>query len=501
MKPSLCLCVWLVVLSITVGAGQPPEVSQPWSAHASAMRPNVLVLIADDQSRGAMGWEGHPWSRTPALDRLAADGARFSNSFVSTSLCSPSRASLLTGLHTRSHRVLDNNTSLPPDLPTFASMATAAGYDSAYVGKWHMGKQGGPRSGFEYTASYPGQGAYLGAVFEIGTRSSVRKSRSEGWVDDMATDLAIEFMQRDRDGPFLLVLGFKGPHSPCQPPRRLLEQYREVVVPVPKNADNLPPFPLRHEFMGLAAQARTSPKSFIPSERWAGESSQRHGARWRNRTGSIDEQIRDYYRVLSGVDENVGRLRAALEETGLLENTIVVYTSDNGMCLRNHGIIGKRVSYEEAIRVPLILSYPALYPQGSDVEESVLNIDLAPTLLELMGIRPHAGMQGRSLVTLLSGHSNVEWRDAVLVENYTHRPAVGPGYVPTNLAVRTQEWKLIQYPGRESWTELYHMASDPWELENLAGRPGYETTQESLMGFLRQAEEDIGSLPAWLDPR
>ena len=304
-------------------------------------RPNVLVLIADDQAVGVTGYEGHPWSRTPAIDALAREGVVFRDAFVTTPLCSPSRASFLTGRYARSHGIVGNRSALPDGVPTFASLLTEAGYDSAYVGKWHLGREAGLRPGFAYTASFGGQGTYRSNAFLIGDDQGTREVEHRGWVDDVTTDLAVEFLRRPREQPFLLVVGFKGPHRPHLPPPRHARDFEERRVRTPDNARAYPPFPLYHELK----EDRKDRREGRPA-RERGE--ERNASPWRGGFKSTyQERLRNYFQVLAGLDDNVARLRGVLEELDALDDTVVVYTSDNGFCLGHHGMVGKAVLYEE----------------------------------------------------------------------------------------------------------------------------------------------------------
>ncbi|MDP6939819.1 MAG: sulfatase-like hydrolase/transferase [Planctomycetota bacterium] len=455
-------------------------------------RPNVIVLISDDQAVGTMGFEGHAFSQTPALDRLATEGASFSQAFVTTSLCSPSRASYLTGRYARTHGVLVNRDRFPADLPTFASVMTEGGYDSAYVGKWHMGDEAGARPGFGYTASYVGQGNYNSNTFLVGSASNVEEVERSGWVDEVATDFALEFLNREREAPFLLVLGFKGPHRPQIPRRSDRRLFKDVSLMRPANADALPPFPLPHEFEELAREADEEPQDYhLPAE-WSAPSGSRKPSGWPGKRGDDEQRERDYFRVIHGVDRSVGRILQALDNSAIGDNTLVVFASDNGMCIGNHGQVGKRNAYEEALRVPLLMRYPRTIQPGLRVNQMVLNIDLAPTLLELVGLKVPQGVQGRSLVPLLAGTDPPKWRDSAVFEFYLDHLEHVPSFLPTNFCLRTEEWKWIEYPGFPQWTELYNLTEDPLEQRNRVKDPAAREVAAGLGIQLRRAEQALG---------
>ncbi|MBW2715889.1 MAG: sulfatase [Deltaproteobacteria bacterium] len=448
-------------------------------------RPNIVVLVSDDQAFDTMGHAGQPWLRTPGMDRLAAEGARFTRAFVTTSLCSPSRASFLSGRWARSHGIINNGTEFPSGLPTFASELQAAGYDTAYIGKWHMNRQK-ERPGFDFSASYLAQGEHQDTSFMVNGEFV----ETEGWVDDVATDYALEFLRSERDAPFLLFVGFKSPHAPWEPPERLLDLYRDARQTPPANIAAIPPYPRTHELKFLAAKGIPTRPYRVP-ENWvellgkARKTAQPgEGANW------IRKHRRAYHQLIAGVDENVVRLLETLDELDLTKNTIVVYSSDNGWCNGAHGIMIKRAAYEESIRVPLLVRYPPLTKAGTTIDKLVLNVDLAPTLLDLAGVKAPDEMQGRSLVPLLAGNET-EWRTSFVYENF-YEP---PFYIPTLYALRTETWKLVEYPGYPGWTEFFHLAEDPYETENLATSEAHAATLAVLRAELAERARVIGPRP------
>lgn len=456
-------------------------------------RPNVLFLLSDDQASSTMGCAGHPWLETPGMDRLAREGVRFTNAFVTTSLCSPSRASFLTGLYARSHGILDNKRSLRRDQVTFASLLTAAGWDSAYVGKWHMGGMGGPRPGFSYTASYQGQGKYERCRFQIGA-SFQEVEKRDGWVDDVATDLALEFLRKEREAPFLLAVGFKGPHRPCRPAARHAQEYAGETLPRPTNLAALPPYPLQHEHAALAAEAGVAPIAYEPREDWAAKLAEPRvlppellEESWPG------EDMLDYHRVVKGVDENIARLLDELDTLGLAEDTIVVFAGDNGMSLGSHGMVSKLMAYDESMRIPLLVRYPRVVQEGVVSGELVLNVDVAPTLLALAGLPIPEAIQGKDLTPLLVG-DDAEWRTAFLYEFFARQET----WLPPQIGVRTRAGKLVVYPGRPSWKQFFDLDSDPHETRNLAGAPGRASELESHEALLRELEASLGARPASL---
>lgn len=435
MQPSRVLSVLtllLLALVARLGAATP------------ARKPNFLFIYTDDQRADAMGvvqrelgdrarW---PWFQSPHLDRLATEGVRFRNAFVTLSLCAPSRAAYLTGRYNHANGVANNHTPFPLDSVTHASLLRTAGYTTAYIGKWHHGSQSGQRPGFDYSASFVGQGKYFDCPVEINGVSTPTK----GWIDDVDTDFAIEFIKQNQARPFSMVVGFKSPHGPrggANLPERLRTKFAgETTRPVP----NL-----------------TTPAIYRPGAAAAGKTAP---------GPQVVEAHLDYFRHLAGADENLGRLLQTLDDLGLTDDTVVIYSSDNGYYLGEHGLGDKRSLYEESLRVPLLVRYPRLVAKGKTMDEMVLNIDLAPTLLELGGVPVPPTMQGMSWVPLLTG-KNPTWRQSFLAEYFYENNFE----TPTMLGVRTAHAKIIQYPGHPEWTEIFDLAIDAYETKNLAADP------------------------------
>lgn len=415
----------------------------PLVAVAADRKPNFLFVYTDDQRWDAMGVvqreQGErarfPWFKTPNMDRLAAEGVRFRNAFVTLSLCAPSRAAFLTGRYNHLNGVANNHTPFPTNSVTHATLMRAAGYATAYIGKWHMDGQRGQRPGFDYSASFVGQGRYWDCPVEINGESTPTK----GWVDDVTTDFAIQFIKEHRDKPFSVTLGYKACHGPCQPPERSKDLFPDATArPVPN---------LQVRAIYRTAAAAKNEKAGTTAD----------GAR----TGP------DYFRCISAADDNLGRLLKTLDDLGLAEDTVVVFASDNGFYKGEHGLGDKRSAYDESLRIPMLIRYPRLVPKSKTLDQMVLNIDLAPTLLELAGLPIPSQMQGRSWVPLLAG-KNPDWRKAFLAEYFLEN---GYPAIPTVVAVRTADAKLIKYPGHDDWTELFDLAQDPYEIKNLVADP------------------------------
>jgi arylsulfatase A-like enzyme len=423
---------------------------------AAPVKPNILFIYTDDQSYDALsvvqeeqGEKGRfPWLKTPNLDHLASQGVRFRNAFVSNSLCSPSRAVNLTGRynHDAGNGIASNFRPFPVNNVTHATLMRDAGYTTAYVGKWHMGSQR-KRPGFDFHASYVGHGRYENCPFIVNGKDTPTK----GWVDDVATDYAIAFIKRQKSSakPWSLILGFKTPHQPWEPPVRAKELYKGELARTVTNV-NTPPI-----YWPNPARAK---KPVPPTM-----------------TTNLD-----YFRCVSAMDECVGRLLKSLDQSGFSSNTLVIFTSDNGFYLGAHATGDKRSAYEESLRVPFLVRYPALgeKARGRIVDEMVLNLDLARSLLDFAGVPAPDEMQGESWRPLLTGEK-VPWRESWFYEYFTENQK--GTRVPDITAVRTKDAKLVKYPGFPAWTELFDLKADPYEVRNLINDPAAAPLKAKLL--------------------
>lgn len=411
------------------------------TAHAAERKPNFIFVIADDQRWDAMGVvqrehgdkARYPWFETPNMDRLAAGGIRFRNAFITHSICSPGRAGFLTGQYSHVNGVMDNDTHFPVDSVTHASLLRYAGYQTAYFGKWHMNDQKGQRPGFQHSASFISQGIYQDCPFEINGVMTPTK----GWVDDVTTDLAIDWLKQNHGRTFSMVIGFKSPHNK-------------------RGGDSLPER-LRNLYVGKTT--RRTPNCEITA---IYHKPLTEAGKGRERGLFANAVHLDYLRHIKGIDENLGRLMDTLDELKLADDTVVVYSSDNGYFLGERGLGDKRALYEEGLRLPFLVRYPRLFPKGKLVDDMVLNIDLAPTFLDLAGLPAQPGMQGASFKELAIGKKPANWRTSFLAY---YRKELGA--TPTCHGVRTEDAKLIVYPNHPEWTEVYDLKNDPYELRNL----------------------------------
>lgn len=436
---------------LTITTSDAPTNQPPPSVNTT----NVIVIITDDQRWDSMGvvqremsaTARFPWftNGTPNMDRLAAEGVRFRNAFVTTSLCSPSRAAMLTGRYNHFNGVINNSTPFPISSVTWASQLRAAGYVTGMVGKWHMSTQSA-RPGFDYYASYLGQGAYENATFYVNGVATP----STGWVDEVATDYAIGFLNTYQSNSFALLLGYKTTHTPHTPPAWAAALY---------GANSAQPTPN----IGIHAVYRTN--IFTPG----------------------DTKVLNFHRCLTAADAGIGRILDRLEQLGLTTNTMVIFLGDNGFYLGEHGLDDKRTLYEESLRIPLLMRYPRLIIQPAVRDELVLNIDIAPTILDLTGLTVPAEMQGRSWRPLLTGAVATNWRQTFLAEYILE-----PGYpqIPTTVTLRTADKKFTLWPGHPEWSEMFDLNTDRYEVTNLFFLTDRQATRDALRNeFDRELRE------------
>lgn len=451
-----------------------------------ANRPNVVVILTDDQRWDQMSCAWHPFLHTPQLDRIAAEGARFTNAFVATSLCSPSRASFLSGQYAHSHGVLDNFTDFPKDLASYPKQLHAEGYATAYVGKWHMGEDDdSPRPGFDHWISHTGQGSYFDNTFNV---DSERKE-IKGYYTDVVTDLAVDYIEqgRPKEKPFCLIIGHKAPHTPYTPEPKYAKLFDGIDIDYPHSSYDLSGKPQwivdrLDTWHGIYGPVYGYRKEF-PDPSAAG-------------VLAFQAFVRAVNATVKSVDDSVGEVYQSLDKAGVLDDTIFVFASDNGAFLGEHGMTDKRAMHEESIRIPLLVRYPRRIRPGTVVDKLVLNIDLAPSLLELCGARPIENIHGESIVPLLDGKAD-DWRTSFLYEyNYEKQFP----YTPNVRGVRTEDWKYIHYPHGDGspdrhLAELYDLVSDPGESHNLIADERFESKVEELKAELDRLQRESDALP------
>jgi N-acetylglucosamine-6-sulfatase len=443
----------LLACTIVVSGQRPPVATTP--------RPNIVFILIDDLRWDELGIAGHPYVKTPSIDRIGKEGALFRNAFMTTPLCSPSRASFLTGQYAHKHGIIDNvdRSAASHRLTTFPLLLQQSGYETAFVGKWHMGNDDSPRLGFDRWVSFKGQGTYINPEFNEDGASTKRT----GYITDILTGYAVEFIKRQHQKPFLIYLAHKAIHPEVM-------QHGDGSVNLADAELFIPAERHRNVYEGARIPRRQNykraPEGKPSLQRRIGDLPPLGPA-----TATRDESILGRQRSLMAIEDGISQILDALKHTGQLDNTVVVFASDNGYFYGEHGLsVERRLAYEESIRMPLLVRYPKAVKPGTVRDEFALNIDLAPTLLELAGVTVPATMQGHSLVPLLKG-TRKPWRNSFLIEYYSDKvfPRVSKmGYK----AVRNGRWKYIHYLELPGMDELYDLKTDPYELKNLVADPG-----------------------------
>lgn len=454
---------------------------------AATGKPNVVFILVDDLRWDDIAIGGHPFIETPNVDQLAREGARFLNAFATTPLCSPSRASILTGMYAHTNGITDNTArdSATHRLPTFAIPLAAAGYQTAFMGKWHMGNDDTRRPGWTRWVAMKGQGEAVDPNLNIDGERTVVK----GYVTDILTDYATDFIKKADGQPFMLFVAHKALHpnvmqrddgsvvelagdqpSGFIPAERHKGRYANAVLP-------------RRASFGITPTDKPALMRRIPAVAPLGPA-----------TVTSDADIRARLEMTLGVDESLGRIVATLKEIGQLDNTIIVFTSDHGYFYGEHGLDPeRRMAYEESARIPLIVRYPKAATAGSTPGEMVQAIDFAPTILELAGVTDSVPRQGRSLVPVLAGNAT-DWRTSILIEYYSDR--VFPRMLTMGYqAVRTQRYKYIKYNDLRGMDELYDLDADPFEMNNIIASPAGRAALPEVQAELARLQTETGYAP------
>jgi len=496
--------VSLIILNICCGEKEEPDSSPP----------NIIFMMSDDHGYQAISAYGHGLNQTPNIDRLAEEGTMFTRACVTNSLCAPSRAVMLTGKHSFVNGQVDNHLPFDWDQETYPKILQSHGYQTALIGKIHL--DGRPQ-GFDFSMVLPGQGDYYNPDFIVNGVTT----RFEGYCTDLTTEYAIKWLDemRDKDKPFCLLYHQKAPHAEWMPGPDYLTAYDRVTFE--------PPFNYFDDYTGIGTAAKEQnmrmdgglhPRMFLLStgpdgkstglERVLSRMNPGQRARWDAAYGpknsafleaglegkelslwKYNRFLRNYLATIRSVDDGVGKLQDYLAEKGLAENTIVVYTSDQGFFLGEHGWYDKRFMYEEAFRTPLLVRYPKEIRAGARIDRLVQNLDLAPTLLDYAGIPAPSSMQGESFRDLVGGKTT-EWREEVY---YTYYEFSSIGHaVKRHYGIAGERYKLIHfYYDIDEW-ELYDLEKDPHEMQNVYGRPEYADVQEMMHGKLDRLREAYG---------
>jgi len=490
-----CGIVVLLAIFACVISGIPAQA-------AETPRPNIVFIMSDDHAAHAISAYGSKINQTPNIDRLAKEGMRFSHCFVVNSICTPSRAAILTGKYSHINGVPVFN-RFDGSQPTVAKMLQAAGYHTGMVGKWHLTSD---PTGFDYWNILPGQGKYHDPdMIELGNKKVI-----PGYVTDIITDLSIDFLKnRPKDKPFFLMCHHKAPHRDWQPDAKHARMYEDVDIPEPatfnddyKNRSSaateatmridrnlnrndikypLPPADLKGPELGKwNGTVDTELEVTINGQqkKLTGEALRK----WK-----YQRYIKNYLRCIASVDDNVGRLLDYLDQAGLKENTIIIYTSDQGFFLGDHNWYDKRFMYEESLRMPFLVRYPGKVKAGSANDSMILNVDFAPTFLEYAGLPIPADIQGRSIAPLLRSERPKDWRTSMYYRyyHYPHDHRVQPHY-----GVRTERYKLIYFNQINEW-ELFDLQKDPHELKSVFADPAYAATVKELKTELYRLKKEL----------
>jgi arylsulfatase A-like enzyme len=460
-------------LGSTAGTSRAQGVVQrPGSA--AEVRPNFVIFMTDGQRADEMSIVGNRVIRTPHMDRIVREGIRFENAFVVNALCAPSRASVLTGMYSQRHGVVDNkDRPIASGLPILSDFLHEAGYEVAFCGKSHV--KGALRDRYwDYYFGYVGQADYFvnriaeGVDGRIDADTNGREGVYRGYVDDVVTEAAIEWLQGRRQKPFCLFLWLYAPHDPYLRPRHYLDLFSEVVIPKPATFDD--------DLKGYPGK----PKAFVEADNKIGT------FEW---AATLESLVKNHYASTMAADDDLGRVLEVLSRTGKLDDTVVMITADHGYFLGEWRLVDKRLMHEPSIRIPLAMRYPKLIKPGSVSDKMALNIDVAATVLALAGLKVSEEMQGRSLLPLIKGNDS-NWRKDWLYEYYEY-----PGWhmVQKNRGVRTERYKLIEYYETEPKDyELYDLHADPGENHNLYGNPTYAELTQELLRRLEELRRETG---------
>ncbi|MFT5405544.1 MAG: arylsulfatase A-like enzyme [Verrucomicrobiales bacterium] len=471
----------------------------------AADKPNIVFIFTDDHAIQTIGAYGSRLSDfckkhniTPNLDKMAADGGLFVNSLCANSLCSPSRAAILTGLHAHTNGVMTLGRPITEGLWTYPTAIKAAGYQTAVVGKWHLGNTPAKT---DHWLLLKGQGDYYHPTFE----GPEGQEQIQGYATDLITDMGLDWLgQRDKDKPFMLMVQHKAPHRPFSPPARYYDWLADVEVPEPDT--------LFDDYEGRASPAHNQKMEIdrhmnFPTDlkvlekgQWAGQVKRLNDAertKWLAAFGprneaflkatpegkalvrwKYQEYLKDYLRCIKAVDDGVGRIADYLEKEDLSENTVLIYSSDQGFYMGEHGWFDKRWIYEESLHMPLIVRWPGVVKPGSRFTQLVQNIDYASTFVEMAGGETPAGRHGRSIVPLLKGETPVDWRKSV----YYHYYDRGHG-VPRHYGIRTDRYTLVHFYETDDW-ELYDLEKDPQQMRSVYAMPDYADTLTKLKAEL-----------------
>ncbi len=471
MTPTAKSCGPVSILALAILA-LCAAASRPAAGQERALeRRNVVFILSDDHRYDFMSFMSTPsFLETPNLDRLAAGGMHIRNAFVSTSLCSPSRASILTGQYAHRHGVIDNQRRVPEGTVFFPELLQQAGYETAFIGKWHMGDEDdSPRAGFDRWVSFRGQGTYFDPLLNI----DGRREQHQGYTAEILTDYALNWLDRARTQPFFLYLSHKSVHAMFEPAEQDVGRYDGRDIPYPPTMENT-----AENYAGHPSWVREQRNS------WHGVDYMYHGEM------DFDTFFRRYTETLHSLDRSIGRVIDYLEASGLAQNTIVIYMGDNGFSLGEHGLIDKRQMYEESMRVPMLAYAPGAIEPGTVLEEMIQNVDIAPTVLDIAGVETNRVQDGQSFLPLLRGEE-IPWREEMLYEYYWEWNFP---QTPTTFGLRTERYKYVFYHGIWGDDELFDLSNDPLEQRNLFGSPDHQPIVADLRQRLFAILSETGGM-------
>ena len=464
----------------TTESAQPESVAQmemaaSASSDVSEERPNMIIVLVDDMRWDEIGVADHPYVQTPNIDRIAQEGVQFINAFTVNPLCSPSRATLLTGQHAHYHGITDNlaRNELSHQLETFPQRLNESGYETAFIGKWHMGNDDTARPGFSRWVGLRGQGEALDPILNFdGERQQIN-----GYVTDILHEEALDFISEDRDAPFMLYLSHKGLHP------NIFQADDGTAVGLDGSGDENSGFIAADRHVGMYANAEPPRRpnfGVVPTDKPALMRAIENVPALSLETVTSDTIIRERQEMLMAIDEGLGDMLSKLEELDQLDNTLVVVLSDHGYWYGEHALgAERRMSYEEGIRIPMVMRYPGKIAAGTRIEQMALTLDLAPTMIEFAGLELEKVRHGRSLVPLTSGEEVDDWRDSFMVEYYTDT-VFERMYQMGYKTVRSDRYKYIRYEDLEGVDELYDLEQDPYEVRNIITEEGSNVIVEQM---------------------
>jgi len=471
---ALLVCILTLAPALLCAAAPVPAAIVPERIPGATPR-NVVFILSDDHRYDAMSFLGHQFAETPVMDSMARNGAYVRNALVTTSLCSPSRASILTGLYTFHHRVIDNNRPIPQGTVYFPQYLQKAGYATAFIGKWHMGGESDrPQPGWDHWVSFLGQGHYLPPKPGYTLNVDGNRVPQKGYITTELTDYAIDWLKRQKpaEKPFFLYLSHKAVHANFTPEEKYEDSFRDLPFTRPLSEESTAAD--RHKPRWLRDQRNS----------WHGVDFPYHSEL------DIERYYKRYCETLRSVDDSIGRVLGQLEEMGILDETLVIYMGDNGFMFGEHGLIDKRVAYEPSMRVPMLVQCPDVIPAGLVLDQMIANIDVGPTIMEAMALKTPPHMDGKSFLPLLRGAAT-PWREDFLYVYYWEKNFP---QTPTTFAIRTPTHKYITYYGLWDADELYDLRHDPEETTNLIADPAQKSIARALEDELYRLMDELGGM-------